>query len=239
MRLAPLALLLLLANCSAAKEKPAKSAPTAGAKQRAAKPKAAPKKPLYPRRCASPKGDCVPPQEWVKKLCDDIYPDLALHLFSARTPWRRLYMTARAEPFNASGGMSLMGDRMEPGEEVIALRRRDEGGLQMNDTAGWDVLRWNGACATIHDGDFTDNEPGTVRGAPIDWRRLSLEMRLALEADADVGAIYEIRGQKCKGKSVGKVSDECEDYDKRLRSIVVTRVREGIKLPKPAKVPEF
>jgi hypothetical protein len=174
----------------------------------------------------------------VKNLCEEIYPDLALHLFASRTPWQRLYMTARAEPFNASGGMSLMGDNMEPGEEVIALRRRDNGGqMQVGDTAGWDVLRWNGACATIHDGDYTDETPNHVRAAPIDWRRLSLEMRQAFEADPEVGAIYETRASACKGKSIGKVTAECEQYDKKLREAVVEKARAGAKLPKPAKVP--
>ncbi len=237
MRFVRLALLVLLTNCSASPEKPSKTAQAAQGTQKAkAKTK---RKPLFPRRCASPKGDCLPPADWAKKLCDDIYPDLALHLFSARTPWQRLYMTARAEPFNASGGMSLMGDKMEPGEEVIALRRRDnDGSFQVGDTAGYDVLRWNGACATIHDGDFSEDEPGRVRHAPIDWRRLSLETRLALEADPTIGAIYEARGQKCKGKSVGQVSAECEEYDGKLRDAVVQKVRSGVKMPKPSKVPQ-
>lgn len=176
----------------------------------------------------------------MKKLCDDIYPDLALHLFDSHTPWQRLYMLARAEPFNASGGMSLMGDKMEPREEVIALKRRDNhGGIQVGDTAGYDVLRWNGACATIHDGDYTDDPPDDPRGAPIDWRRLSLPMRLALEADPEINDIYETRGQKCKGKSVGRVSDECEDYDRKLHEIVVRKVRTGLKLPKPDRMPPY
>jgi hypothetical protein len=80
------------------------------------RPKTKPAPPPFPRRCASKKGECLPPPEWVAKLCEDVYPDLALHLFAARTPWKRLYMAARAEPFNASGGASLMGEMMQPGE---------------------------------------------------------------------------------------------------------------------------
>jgi hypothetical protein len=103
-----------------------------------------PKKPRIPRRCAKGKkhrGECVPPPGWVKRLCDDVYPDVALHMFSPGTPWKRLYMLARAEPFNASGGASLLGDKLERGEEVIALKRRsgDEGQIQVGEiNAGYD-----------------------------------------------------------------------------------------------------
>src|SRR5690606_20314334 len=79
-----------------------------------------------PTKCSKRKkrGECLPPQHWVDKLCDGIYPDVALHMFRPGTPWQRFYMVARAEPYNASGGMSLLGEKLEYGEEVIALRRR-------------------------------------------------------------------------------------------------------------------
>jgi len=127
-----------------------------------------------PDHCARGKRECVPPPGWVKRLCDDVYPDVALNMFKPGTRWKRLYMLARAEPFNASGGASLLGDKMERGEEVIALKRRDnDGELQVGDNSGYDVLRWNGACATIHDGDFS-REPlrQGIAHSKIEWRRL-------------------------------------------------------------------
>src|SRR6478609_6874181 len=87
-------------------------------------------KPRIPERCAKGKkhkGECVPPPGWVKRLCEDVYPDVALHMFAPSTPWKRLYMLARADPFNASGGSSLLGDKLERGEEIIALKRRSDG----------------------------------------------------------------------------------------------------------------
>jgi hypothetical protein len=245
--------MLALAGCGSAPEKPPETPRSeAKAKHKARKGKSAKSgksrkskskrkteaPPPYPVRCAKKKGECLPPADWVKKLCNDIYPDLALHLFAPSTPWKRLYMTARAEPFNASGGMSLMGDPMRPGEEVIALaRREDSGRIQMGDTAGYDVFRWNGACATIHDGDFTTEEPNEVRHANIEWRRLGLPLRLALEAEPSIGEVYETRHSKCRGKSIGKVSRECVEYDGLLTAEVVRYVRNGGKVPKPTKVP--
>lgn len=235
--LAWLLLVSVLSACGSSAEPP--KTPTKVASKSAKKPKHKPKEPpLFPNKCASKKGECLPPQDWVKKLCDGIYPDLALHLFQPNTPWKRLYMLARAEPFNASGGMSLMGDPMQPGEEVIALHRRNnDGALVVGENAGYDVFRWNGACATIHDGDFTSSAPRDPKHAQIEWRRLELPVRLALEADPSIGAVYERRHERCKGKSMGKVSADCEKFDQLLMDVVVFHVRAGGKLPRPTKVP--
>jgi hypothetical protein len=225
---------LLAAACGSSPEKPA-ATPTVAA---APKPKRKAKPPPFPQRCASKRGECLPPAEWVKKLCDDIYPDLALHLFAPKTPWKRLYMLARADAFNASGGMSLVGDQMQPGEEVIALRRRNnDGPLRVGENAGYDVFRWNGACATIHDGDFTTAMPNEVRHSSIEWRRLGLPLRQALEAEPTIGEVYETRHEKCKGKSMGIVSADCEKYDLMLIDEVVRYVKRGGKVPQPTKLP--
>src|SRR5262249_53926277 len=137
-----------------------------------------------PKRCARGRHrDCVPPPGWVKRLCDDVYPDVALHMFRPGTPWKRLYMLARAEPFNASSDASLLNDKLKRKKEVIALKHRNGNkNVQIGDTSGYDVLRWNGACATIHDGDFAEDEPNNVRHSKVEWRRLGLPLRSALEA---------------------------------------------------------
>jgi hypothetical protein len=116
-------------------------------------------------------------------------------MFRPGTPWRRFYMLHNAEPFNASGGASLMGDKMRRGEEVLALMRRNpRAGVQVSDIAGWDVLRWNGACATIHDGEFSTDPPSGEAGhARVEWRSLGVEVRQAFEANSSFGEIYEAR----------------------------------------------
>jgi hypothetical protein len=201
------------------------------------------KKHKIPTKCAKGKkyqGECVPPQGWVKRLCDDVYPDVALHMFSPGTPWKRLYMLARAEPFNASGGASLLGDRLERGEEVIALKRRsvDEGGIQVGDNnAGYDILRWNGACATIHDGDFAEERPSRIVQSKVEWRRLGLPLRQQLEAQPAIGAAYEARRKSCHGFSMGTVSADCERNDKLLMQEVVRYIQTGPALPAASRLP--
>lgn len=199
--------------------------------------------PRIPTRCAKGtkhQGECVPPPGWVKRLCDDVYPDVALHMFSPGTPWKRLYMLARADPFNASGGASLLGDRLERGEEVIALKRRkeNEGEIQVGqNNAGYDVLRWNGACATIHDGDYGEDRPSRIVQSKLEWRRLSLPLRQLLEAQPGISAAYEARRKSCKGRHIGVVSGDCEENDRLLMEEVVRYIQSGPTLPAAERMP--
>jgi hypothetical protein len=230
-------------GCGSAPERPAADPREKSPRSKQAKvsddaPDVGEKKKTLPWRCRKSKPPCMPPPTFVKRLCQDVYPDVALHMFKPGTPWRRFYMLHNAEPFNASGGASLLGDKMRRGEEVIALMRRNpRNGIQVSDIAGWDVLRWNGACATIHDGEFSTDAPREVHHARVEYRTLGLEQRLALEAEPSFQEIYEARRRACKGISVGRVTAECEQYDKMLADEIVKHVREGVELPKPKKIP--
>lgn len=194
---------------------------------------------VIPEHCKDPsQSRCLPPEDWVQKLCDDVYPDVALHMFQPDTPWHRFYMLANAEPFNASGGMSLMGEKMRRDEEVIALRRRrSKDGIVVSDTSGYDVLRWNGACASIHDGDYTLRRPDTVLHSRIEWRELGLPLRKALEKQPSIRENNQGRRKHCRGIGFRTVTEECEDYDRRLIDEIVDYVRSGGELPEPAKAP--
>jgi hypothetical protein len=244
----PVALLValsLLTGCGSSPEPPPASPDQKQAKSRpkgkSQKTKAAsPAQDKFglPARCEKKRWPCLPPPQWVAKLCEDVYPDVALHMFAPRSPWQRFYMLKNAEPFNASGGASLMGDKMRRGEEVIALRRHNaRSGFSTSDIGGYDVLRWNGACATVHDGEFQIRPLSDVSHARLEWRGLGLPIRQALEADSGVSATYEERRRQCKGISIGRVSADCEDYTKKLVDEVVRYVRDGGSLPKPAKQP--
>jgi len=127
---------------------------------------------------------------------------------------------------------------MRRGEELIALRRRSgQGGVEVGDTAGYDVLRWNGACATIHDGDYTTERPRNVVYSKLEWRQLSLPLRNMLETVPDVSAAYEARRKACKGRNLGIVAEECEVNDRALMEEIVRFVQSGAKLPRPSKMP--
>jgi len=192
-----------------------------------------------PDHCARGKRECVPPPGWVKRLCEDVYPDVALNMFKPGTRWKRLYMLARAEPFNASGGASLLGDKLERGEEVIALKRRDNNGeMQVGDNAGYDVLRWNGACATIHDGDFSREPPrGEIVHSKIEWRRLGLDLRKALEEQPTISQAQAKRRKACHGFAIGEVTKDCEVLDRAFSDEIIRYVSSGGAIPSPSRLP--
>lgn len=231
----------LLMACGSSNSQPSKSPAVktvAHSTQRVAPRKSAVTAAGLPARCERAQWPCTPPRAWVARLCEDVYPDVALHMFSPESPWQRFYLLKDSEPVNASGGASLLGDKMRRGEEVIVLKRnRTNNGVFTSDIGGYDILRWNGACATVHDGEFAVKPLAYVGHAYLNWRELGLPLRQALEADPTVGAVYLEKRRQCRSASVGRVTADCEDYDRKLVEHVVRYVRDGGKLPKPTKTP--
>src|SRR5688572_10288146 len=132
---------------------------------------------MLPDGCGEGGQECLPPDAWVDKLCSGVHPDLALHMFRGGSPWKRLYSRHVAPAFNGAGGPSLSDERVQKGEELIALRRNTDakrsnaGEMSIGFTAGYDLLRWNGSCVTLHDGEFSSKPPRRgLRHAKVDWR---------------------------------------------------------------------
>src|SRR3954466_1504939 len=69
--------------------------------------------PPLPHRCGRNSEECLPPVQWVSKLCSGIHPELALHMFRGGSPWKRLYSRAIAPAFNGAGGPSISDERVK------------------------------------------------------------------------------------------------------------------------------
>jgi hypothetical protein len=200
-----------------------------------------------PEECGDSDSDaCMPPSPWVSKLCSGVYPEVALHMFRKGTPWTRLFSKARAPAFNTAGGApSLSDERVDMHEELIALRRNDDGRgmrageMQMGEIAGYDVLRWNGSCVTMHDGEFSTKPPrrGRVAHSRIEWRWLSDPIRSALQSDMDVHEAFVARRKECRGVTLGSVTKACVKQDNQLVDAIVAYVRAGGDLPEPSEHP--
>jgi hypothetical protein len=186
-------------------------------------------------------GDCMPPSTWVDKLCSGVHPEVALHMFRGGSPWKRLYSRARAPAYNGAGGPSLSDERVEKGEELIALRRNSDargssaGEMSIGDTAGYDLLRWNGSCVTMHDGEFSPKTPRRRQHARVEWRWLGDEVRSALQTDGTVKEAYVARRKECKGATLGQVTKKCVERENSLVSAIVEYVRSGGPLPAPSE----
>ncbi|HWO12407.1 MAG TPA: hypothetical protein VNN80_23080, partial [Polyangiaceae bacterium] len=164
-----------------------------------------------------------------------------LHMFRGGSPWKRIYSRARAPAYNGAGGPSLSDERVERGEELIALRRNTDGRgssageLSIGDTAGYDLLRWNGSCVTMHDGEYSTKAPRRRQHARIEWRWLGEEVRSALQNDGNVKQAYVARRKECKGATLGQVSKKCVEREDSLVSAIVEYVRSGGPLPEPSE----
>lgn len=194
-----------------------------------------------PDVCSDESEECMPPSQWVAKLCSGVHPEVALHMFRGGSPWKRVYSRHRAPAYNGAGGPSLSDERIEKGEELIALRRNTEGRassageMTVGDTAGYDLLRWNGSCVTLHDGEYSDKPPRRPYHARVEWRWLGDEVRNALQSDGIVRRAYAERRKECKGATIGRVTKRCVECDESLVSAIVDYVRSGGELPAPSE----
>ena len=196
---------------------------------------------MLPVGCGDDGKDCLPPEAWVDRLCSGVHPEFALHMFRGGSPWKRLYSRAIAPAFNGSGGPSISDERVQKGEELIALRRNTDskrsnaGEMSVGDTAGYDLLRWNGSCVTLHDGEFSSKSPRRRLHARVDWRALGDRVQSTLRADELISRAYIARRKECRGITVGNVTRKCVEQDKSLIKAVVDYVRAGGELPEPSE----
>lgn len=192
-----------------------------------------------PTACAAKGEACLPPRGFVKELCGGFYPDIALILFAKDSPWTRGYLTRDVQAWNASGGASST-DKLVFDEEVLVLfhREADQGGVVVSGAGGgYEVLRWDGSCASLAGEELTLKRPPKAKSARVVWKSLSLAVRDALAADERVGAKLAAQRKECKGVTFGSVSDKCVRADAALGAGVVEYVRNGGVVPRPAALP--
>lgn len=214
--------------------------PDAGAEPQAEKaPAEEPKASGLPKTCAGAAAPCVPDPAFVKRLCNTPFFDVALTLFAKESPFTRMYLKGDVEAWNADGGASARA-KLAFDEEVLALRRRatPAGGMVVGSGgAGWLVLRWDGNCYSLEEGELTEKRPPQPKGAPLPFRLYEPETKDALLKNARILAAYKKRGKECKGAISGDVSRACEQADTALSVQIVTEIRGGLTLPLPSKLP--
>ncbi len=129
------------------------------------------------------------------------------------------------------------GKRFE--EEVLVLKRRPvpKGGIVVGAGGGYVVMRWDGNCYTLDDGEIVTKKPPSPKHAPLQWHLYDTATKDALLKSAKVLAAFQRRGKECKGAMSGDVTKACEQADNALADAVVDEVRKGTSIPTPAKLP--
>jgi hypothetical protein len=234
---------LILASCGGTPPPAAPPEPTPepSAAASASAPDADKPDDKLPTACADA-GDklCMPPGAFVKRLCGGFFPDVALSMLGKGTPWTRGYLRVKStEAWNASGGVSSS-DKVVFDEEFVILthRKADTGGMVVSGAGGgYDVLRWDGTCASLMDEEVTLKTPPAPKAAKIPWKSLDDKVRDALLTDDKVNKTYTERRKECKGATMGDVSLKCVKVDDQLSAVIVDFVRNGGTLPPPPKLP--
>ncbi len=195
-----------------------------------------------PTRCsdASVDGYCLPPPYLAKALCNEDWATVALVMFQKGTPWKRGYSVTTSAAWNASGGASS-NEAMAMYEELVVLRRRgpESSGIQVSGAGtSYDVLRWDGSCVTLQDGELTFQVPPKVTSARVVPKRLEVHVRDALKDTPELEKLFRAHRKECKGVTLGDVSKECVKVDGQLSLAIAGYVRDHGGLPEPHKLPK-
>jgi hypothetical protein len=95
------------------------------------------------------------------------------------------------------------------------------------------VMRWDGNCYTLDEGELTTKKPPAAKHGPIPWRWISDRTKDALLTSPKVLAAFQRRAKECQGVSSGDISRACEHADQALSAAVVAEVRGGLAIPTP------
>lgn len=179
---------------------------------------------------------CLPPAEFAKRLCSGSYPEVALGLFAKGTPWTRIWLAGDVDAWNASGGRSHR-TMLAFDEEVILLSKHapsSTGGIIMTGAAAsYDVIRADGSCFSVMDGEITTRRPPKPKLAPIPWSRLEEATRRALTASPKVKSSLDAFGKACAGEN----KKACDKAERAFTASIAELVRSGAALPVPARRP--
>lgn len=226
------------AAAASSSEAPTEPAPSASAAAPPS-PSAAAAPAGLPSACATNDGGvCGMDPGFVQRLCNGAFPDVALALFAPGLPFSRVYLRGDVDGWNADGGKSARA-RLRFEEEVLVLKRRPvpKGGIVVGAGGGYVVMRWDGNCYTLDDGEVVTKKPPSPRHAPLQWHLYDSGTKDALLKSPKVLAAFQRRGKECKGAMSGDVTKACEQADNALADAVVDEIRRGTSIPTPAKLP--
>jgi len=183
---------------------------------------------------AGGEGVCTTGDAFAKRLCNGAFPDAALVLMGKNSPFTRMYLRGDVDAWNADGGMSTRA-RLMFDEEMLVLRKRNapSASIVVGAGGGYQVMRWDGSCFTLDEGELTTKRPPTAKHPSIPWRRLTDKTKDNLLKNAKILAAYQKRGKECKGQATGDTSKACEQADTALTTAIVTELRGGFTLPTP------
>ncbi len=196
----------------------------------------------FPRICTREAGACYPPVDFVRALCKKKYPGVAIAMFEKTAPWKHAFVKVKdVAPVNSLGGPTAF-SRLEFLEEVLLLREREIKQQQMivDIPNSFDVLRFDGTCATLAEDEFMTKKPYVrARYAPIIWQQIDARIRQALTQIPKVDQAAEAQTLACRGSFLAGGGEPCKDATQQLARAIVAVLSEGVQLPPPSELPSW
>jgi hypothetical protein len=195
-----------------------------------------------PELCTGEGKDCYPPDDFVRLLCQRKYPGVALKLFDKSAPWQHGWVTVKdTAAFNSYGGPSAA-TRLEFLEEFIVLRLRQSKYREMvaDMPVSYDILRFDGTCATLAADEFMTRKPVLPpRYAPLVWSQIDPAIRRDLSQDAMIERARINQTEACHGSLLTGGQVACRDATLKLARAIVNAVKSGLALPVPDELPRW
>jgi hypothetical protein len=196
-----------------------------------------------PHSCSGSRKDCLPPLDFVRRLCKKKYPGVAIVMFNKTAPWQHAFVKVKdVVPFNSLGGPSAH-TRLEFLEEVLLLRERElkkqQAEMIMDLPVSYDVLRFDGTCATLADDEFMTRKPYVkTRLAPIIWQQIDGRIRQALAQYSKVEVAVNAQEAACHGTFLAG-GEPCRDATQQLARAIRAVLSDGVELPLPSQIPDW
>ena len=186
--------------------------------------------PTPPDGCApgNAEGICSPPPGFVRRACGGFAkPDLALVLFAKGSPWTRAYLRLGVEAWYPASRSTKVA--LKPNEEVIVLYHPNpSGGIIVNGAgAPFDVIRLDGACATLAGDEVTLKRPSAPRHPSVPWRQLDPRVREALLSDPTVLETSAAYDEACREAATAA----CAKASTKLTAAILDFTARGGKVP--------
>lgn len=181
---------------------------------------------------------CLPAPQFVDRLCRTAQLSTAIRLFAKSSPMTRGYVRMReVNAVNLRGGP--VGDTsLTFAEEVLILAQHGgEGEIQVSGMGGYDVLRWDGTCATLSTDELVTRVPAPPRHAPFAWNYIDDGIQEALLQDEAIRSAQVTQRKRCRGMSNSQRSASCREAAERLNERIVVAIRTGMDLPLPKYTP--
>jgi hypothetical protein len=181
---------------------------------------------------------CLPPPDFVDRLCRAAHVGTAIRLFEKRSPFTRAYVRMReVQAANLRGGPVGNKD-LTFAEEVLILDDHGGGGeLDVSGMGGYDVLRWDGTCATLSYEEVALRPPAAPQHADFAWKYIDDGIQEALLQRDDIKQAHASERKRCGGGEAKRESAACREASDQLGDRVAVAIRTGVDLPLPNYVP--